>query len=76
MLRTFMLELGKIIWQHGVSVVYSGDPLAEWELWLATVVLYQRVSYHRLLAWERINIQHIVSPKRVLLLYHHTVEKS
>jgi len=45
-----------------VLVVYPCDHMADWELpFLATAQHHERVSYHILLAQEKIKIQSVVS---------------
>lgn len=60
-----------------VLVVCPRDRMPDWELQLAATAQYHKiVSYHVLVAQEKIRIQTSVSTKRVFLLHYHKVEKS
>lgn len=54
-----------------MPVVNPWDRRADWDLWLAVI---PRVSYHTLLAWEKIETPSTISIKCISLLYHHKVE--
>ena len=58
-----------------VLVVYPCDLMADWELGLAALASFRRVSYSMLLAPEKIQIQNKVSRECVSLLHWHKVGK-
>ena len=50
-----------------ISVVYSRDHMADWELWFAvTVQPHERILYCILLALEKVKIQSTASTRCVL----------
>lgn len=58
-----------------VLVIYPHDQVVSWELSLAaTVQNDRRVSYCRLLAWEKIKIQSIVSTECITLSHFYKVK--
>ena len=62
----------------GVLIVYPGDCVADWELWLAATAQHHEFGTAYRQSWKRskFKIQCMVSTECVLLSHHCRVEKS